>query len=126
VDAQMGDTGGVEQMTRHSRNVISLSSHSLNSLLTSSQECGIPRLLFEEPGGGIVTWAKDAGIRERWRVEWATEEQGGDGDSDEASEYHYEQAGCHGGGEKGRDYEKPFDDHINPTEVLTGERRVDA
>jgi hypothetical protein len=62
-----------------------------------SHECGIPRLLFEEPGGEIVTWAKDARIRERLCVEWATEEESGDGDGEEASEHHYEHAGCHGG-----------------------------
>jgi hypothetical protein len=66
-------------------------------LVTVSHERGIARLLFEKPGAEIVTGAKDARVRERWGGEWAAEEEEGDGDGEETSEYHEEMAGSHGG-----------------------------
>ena len=116
------DVRGVEQMTRHSRIEIS---PFLNGLLTISQGHGIRRLLFEEPRGKIVTWAKDARIRKRWRGERATEEEGGDCDGEEASEYHYEQAGSHGGWEERKRCKKTRGPFHKP-EVLTGAPRARA
>jgi hypothetical protein len=60
------------------------------------QERVITGLLIEEPVAEIVTWAKDARVRERWGREWATEEEEGNWDGEEACKDHEKIAGHHG------------------------------